>query len=262
MTYKVIFLDIDGTVLKPDDHTYCPSTKEAISQVQQQGIEVFFATGRPLHDNRKLMDEFQVDSYIGYNGSYAIYKNEPIWNEPFKEETVNRFLQLAKKNEHELAFYTHEKNYFTSPNSSVSKLFAQTFQLKQNVPFQEDIVSHILGTTIVDLKTNDPSMYEVDSDIHLSPVPVESEANCYDVIRRQVNKGKAIKHILKELGISPKEAIAFGDGLNDVEMFQTVGESFAMGNAHPNLVPHAKHRTTSVYESGIYNGLKRLGIVG
>ncbi len=261
MTYKVAFLDIDGTLLKPDDHTYCSTTEDAISQLQRQGIEVFFATGRPLHDNRDLMEQFQVSSYIGYNGSYAIYKNEPIWNQPLPSDVINRFLKIATDHRHELAFYTHEKNYFTSPDSPATEIFSNTFQLKQNAPFQQDIIHNVLGTTIVDIGSHHPSLYEIDSEIHLSPVPVEGDANCYDVIRTQVNKGTAIEHILNQLGISKKGAIAFGDGLNDIEMLQTVGESFAMGNAHPELFAHAKHRTTSVYESGIFNGLKQLGLV-
>ena len=51
--YKVLFLDIDGTLVRPDD-TIEDSTKEAISQVQAKGIEVFLATGRPLHELKEL----------------------------------------------------------------------------------------------------------------------------------------------------------------------------------------------------------------
>ena len=44
MDYKVLFLDIDGTILMPD-HTYSASTKDAILQVKEQGIEVFIDIG-------------------------------------------------------------------------------------------------------------------------------------------------------------------------------------------------------------------------
>ena len=75
MEYKLLFLDIDGTILMPD-HTYSESTKDAISQLKDLGIEVFIATGRPLHEIKELGQELNVDSFIAYNGAYAIYKND------------------------------------------------------------------------------------------------------------------------------------------------------------------------------------------
>jgi hydroxymethylpyrimidine pyrophosphatase-like HAD family hydrolase len=44
-------------------------------------------------------------------------------------------------------------------------------------------------------------------------------------------------------------------------MLMTVGEGFAMGNAHPDLFAYAKHKTTAVTDSGIFNGLKTLGLL-
>jgi hydroxymethylpyrimidine pyrophosphatase-like HAD family hydrolase len=49
-----------------------------------------------------------------------------------------------------------------------------------------------------------------------------------------VNKGEAVKKVLQVLKIKKEQAIAFGDGMNDKEMLEVVGESFAMGNAHPS----------------------------
>jgi hypothetical protein len=49
--------------------------------------------------------------------------------------------------------------------------------------------------------------------------------------------------------------------MNDKEMLQTVGESFVMANGDPNLFSYAKHRTTTVDNSGIYYGLKKLGLI-
>src|SRR5699024_5414103 len=116
---------------RPDDHTYCSTTEDAISQLQRQGIEVFFDTGRPLHDNRDLMEQFQVSSYIGYNGSYAIYKNEPIWNQPLPSDVINRFLKIATDHRHELAFYTHEKITLLHRTVRQQKYFQIRFNLNK-----------------------------------------------------------------------------------------------------------------------------------
>jgi hydroxymethylpyrimidine pyrophosphatase-like HAD family hydrolase len=70
-----------------------------------------------------------------------------------------------------------------------------------------------------------------------------------------------IQFVLNHLGIHKENAIAFGDGMNDKEMLMNVGEGFAMGNGHPELFKYAKYKTTSVTDSGVYNGLKLLGIL-
>src|SRR5690625_7949552 len=77
MTYNILFLDIDGTILKPD-HTYTASTKDAISQLQQQGIEIFLASGRHLHKINDLAEELKVHSLIGYNDACATCKDKKI----------------------------------------------------------------------------------------------------------------------------------------------------------------------------------------
>ena len=133
--------------------------------------------------------------------------------------------------------------------------------MKHNELFTPKVVNNILGATLINLKATDPSLYQVEESYHFSQVNVEGLMHCYDVIRDTVNKGRAIKMVLELMNITKEQAIAFGDGMNDKEMLEIAGESFAMGNAHPDLFAYAKHKTTSVEDSGIYNGLKSLGLV-
>lgn len=261
MTYKTLFLDIDGTILTPN-HTYTACTKDAIKQVQQQGILVFICTGRPLHEVKELGEELGVEGYIGYNGAYAIYENHILVNKPMDKQILEQFLALAKQNHHELVCYTKDKNYYTSLSHPVIKNFVDVFQLRNNQLLTTDVHDQILGSSIINVLPSQVQAYEeLDTDIHLSEVTVNNISNCYDIIRQQVNKGEAIKSVLQHLDIEPRQAIAFGDGMNDKEMLQIVGEGFAMENSNPELFAYAKYRTTSVEESGIYNGLKQLQLV-
>lgn len=260
MTYNILFLDIDGTILKPD-HTYTASTKDAISQLQQQGIEVFLATGRPLHEINDLAKELNVHSLIGYNGAFAIYQDKTIVDEPMDSDTVKQFLEIAKGNGHEMVLYTSEKNYFTSLDKPIVNKFIETFQMKHNELFRNEVSGEILGATIMNVNEDQAALYQLEANIHLSQVNIAGVENSYDVIRKNVNKGTAIKQLRELLDIPKAGTIAFGDGMNDKEMLQSVGEGFAMENAHPDLFAYAKHTTTSVSESGIFNGLKQLGLV-
>ncbi|HEY4553061.1 MAG TPA: HAD family hydrolase [Bacillaceae bacterium] len=258
--FKVLFLDIDGTILKPD-HTYEPSTKDAILQVQEQGVEVFLATGRPLHEIADLAEELNVTSFIGYNGALAVYQERTVVNEPMSERTVGRFVRIAREHGHAMVMYTSEKNYYTDMDAAIVQEFIQAFELKKNERFTPEVMPHILGATLINLKDADVSLYEGEEHYHFSQVNVEGLKHCYDVIRDNVNKGRAIQTLLDLMGIPKEKAIAFGDGMNDKEMLSSVGHGFAMGNAHPDLLAYTPHRTTAVDDSGIYNGLKSLGLV-
>ncbi|WP_404454643.1 Cof-type HAD-IIB family hydrolase [Virgibacillus necropolis] len=262
MTYHTLFLDIDGTILRPD-HTIMDTTKEAIQQVKEQGIDVFLATGRPLHEIYGLADELKVNSFIGYNGAFATYQNNTIVDEPMDSRTAEHFLETAYNNQHDIVVYTSEKNYYTALTSDATKNFINTFHLKENEQLKPelDIKHEILSMTLINIDDKDFPLYSTDDNLYLSPVNVNGINNCYDVIRKNVNKGEAIKTVLKNFNRTSEGAIAFGDGMNDKEMLTTVGEGFAMGNAHPDLFAYAKNRTTTVSDSGIFNGLNRLGLV-
>lgn len=260
MKYKLLFLDIDGTILQPD-HTYTSSTKEAIVQSKSQGIEVFIATGRPIHEVKDLANELKVDSFIGNNGAYAVYKNKTILDEPLNGNQVKGFLETAKENNHEMVLYTSEKNYYTTLDHPLVKYFNETFQLKNNTLFTEAVIDQIIGITVMNVTPSQKVLYELDENIRLAQVNSPGNEHAYDILRIDMNKGEAVKKVLKHLNVEKEQSIAFGDGLNDVEMLQAVGEGFAMGNSHPDLFQYAKHKTTSVTDSGIFNGLKTLGLV-
>ena len=94
MDYKSVFLDIDGTILKPD-HTFTDSTKNAIRQMRTKGIEVFLATGRPLHELGELANQLDVHSFIGYNGAYATHNDQTFYNEPIHQDIVKQYIEIS-----------------------------------------------------------------------------------------------------------------------------------------------------------------------
>ncbi|MFS0636071.1 HAD family hydrolase [Mesobacillus foraminis] len=257
--FKMLFLDIDGTIITPDN-TIQDSTKTAVAKTKEIGMETVLATGRPIHEIAEIGEALNVHSYIGYNGALAIYRGETIYSEPMDPGSVQYILDTAAKYGHELVLYTDNKNYFTAMSSPKVNQFIEVFHLRQNAEYTSEVIGNILGITIISASDQDGKYYQFDDEIHLSQVNIPGMGHCFDVIRKQVNKGVGIKFLLDRLGISPKDAIAFGDGMNDKEMLSYVGEGFAMANAHENLFAYAKHRTTSVTDSGIYNGLKSLGL--
>ncbi|THE09117.1 HAD family phosphatase [Bacillus timonensis] len=257
---KIVFLDIDGTILRPDD-TIEQSTKHAVAQLKNKGIEVFLATGRPLHEITDIGDELSVSSYIAYNGAFAVHNEKTLFNEPLPPSLVDNLLKTTKENNFDIVLYSKNKNIFPSMESGIVKEFIKTFHLKKNALYEDMNKEEILGSTIITTQEHVEVKFKHIHGIHLSSVNVEGMKNCRDVIREKVNKGVAVKAVLGALHLSPEQATAFGDGMNDKEMLSVVGSGFAMGNANPNLFSYAKYKTTDVENSGVFNGLKSLGLV-
>ena len=82
-----------------------------------------------------------------------------------------------------------------------------------------------------------------------------------DIIPANGGKGMGIAAMLNYFGFDKSEALAFGDGNNDIEMLQAVGTGVAMGNASQDLKAVADVVCKDVSEDGIYWYCKEFGII-
>ncbi len=74
-----------------------------------------------------------------------------------------------------------------------------------------------------------------------------------DVIPGDSGKGIGVEQLLRYYHLDQSEAMAFGDGNNDIEMLQAVGAGVAMENASPELKAVATEICGHVAEDGIYH---------
>ncbi|MGO4785057.1 Cof-type HAD-IIB family hydrolase [Cryobacterium sp. W22_MBD10_FK3] len=84
---------------------------------------------------------------------------------------------------------------------------------------------------------------------------VISGDNWVDIMRPGVNKGKALLHLQRHLGISREQTMAFGDYLNDAEMLDAAGHSYAVANAHPSIRERARHLAPSNLDEGVITSI-------
>ncbi|MEW8987341.1 MAG: HAD-IIB family hydrolase, partial [Bacillus sp. (in: firmicutes)] len=103
--YQILFLDIDGTILRPD-HSIEASTKIAITEMKRKGIEVVLATGRPLHELQELATELEVNSFISYNGSYAVYNGQEVFKKHIDSTVIENYIAIASQHHHDLILYS------------------------------------------------------------------------------------------------------------------------------------------------------------
>lgn len=79
-----------------------------------------------------------------------------------------------------------------------------------------------------------------------------------DVMDLHANKGTGLKKIQEYFGFSREETMAFGDNINDMEMLENAGESYAVGEAREEVKRAARHVAPPMKEDGVLQVLKTL----
>ncbi|MFC5701330.1 Cof-type HAD-IIB family hydrolase [Cohnella faecalis] len=255
MTYKIAFFDIDGTLVNeekqiPDD------TVAAIRELQQSGVTAVIATGRAPYFFRPIAEQLGIDSFVSLNGGYVVYKGEPIYRYSIPRDRMEDLVAQASKNNHSLVF-EGEEAYFANTDShphmisSVSSLRVELPGFDPDYWQKADVYQAFLHCEV--------------HEEHLYDFPglrmVRWHSSAMDVLPNDGSKARGILELLKRLNLTPEEAVAFGDGLNDKEMLSCVGLGIAMGNSHPDLLPFADYVTKSVDEGGIRSGLQHAGLL-
>lgn len=95
-------------------------------------------------------------------------------------------------------------------------------------------------------------------DLRADLINVKSDGFMFDVFNSGNDKSVGIELMMKHVNFTWKDTIAFGDSTNDIHMLQKADIGVAMGGATDYVKSFANFSTTSVYENGIYNGLKKI----
>ncbi|TMN21600.1 Cof-type HAD-IIB family hydrolase [Lentibacillus cibarius] len=258
MTKKLICLDIDGTLFN-EEKQVPDSAKLAVANLQQAGHTVAFATGRAPFTFRKLQQELEVDSYVSLNGQYVVHHDDVVYKNPLHTAVLDELEHHATAGNHPLIYLGHD-NWFsnTSHHPYIQKAI-RSLKVEQKVMY-------------------DPAFYRV-GDVYQALLFCEdgSEADymrtfghlefirwhdySVDVIPAGGSKAAGINHLVQHLQMSPDDVYAFGDGLNDMAMLQSVKNSVAMGNA-PDIVKNAAGTVTKhVNDDGLWHGLRMVGLL-
>lgn len=254
---KIVFLDIDGTILNTQ-HEIPETTKMAVKALQEKGIVVAIATGRAPYMFRDIRKELNIDTYVSFNGQFAVFNNKPVLDYKVDMLTVESLRELALENGHSLVYMSTEEMVSSVKHDPLieSSLGSLNFDHPR---YEEDFyLYHPLSQLLLFCQEGEEEAYaERISDYKF----VRWHKYAVDIILKRGSKAQGIEKLVEVLGFDMKDTYAFGDGLNDIEMLQTVGTGIAMGNAQPELKQHADLVTKHVDEDGILHGLKEVGLI-
>ena len=254
---KIVFYDIDGTLIDPSTRCISPKTIQAIKSLHQKGIRQCIVTGRP----RASLPDFgdmHFDAMVTFNGSFCYTDNEVIYSNPIDPADVEVLLQNATALGRPVSIAVKDRLAANGIDPDLADYYRLAkLELTVAEDFssacQEDIYQIMLGCRDAD----HAAIIRGTSNVQLAI----SWDRAVDVIPKISGKGRAIQHILSYFQLDPSEALAFGDGHNDIEMLKAVGTGVAMGNAAEPLKEIADDICAPVSQDGIYHYLVEQGLI-
>lgn len=255
---KIIFFDIDGTLIDIKADTMSDKTKYALQKLKENNILIFAATGRPYYIVPQF-DDVEFNGFLTFNGQLCLYKDKIIYENHLDPQDVKTVIKNATKLNKACmaASDTLMGANFYDKKLDDYMLVADPNGAKVIKNFDDLIEGNIYQMMVAATKEQEP---EILQDLkHTTCTRWHPEA--IDIIPANGGKGIGIQKILNHFGFSADEAMAFGDGGNDKDMLETVGCGVAMGNAIEDVKQVADYITKPVSQDGVYWALKHFNLI-
>lgn len=255
---KIIFFDIDGTLIDINSRKISQKMLETLIRLKERNYILCLSTGRaPMTVPR--FEGWEPDVFLTFNGSYCYNRQQVIYKNPLSASDAKKIVENA-----------------ASINRPVSA--ATPDKLAANGK-DEDLVNYFsLAKLKVDVSDRFDDMIENEEVYQIMSGGLESEYPAFlkgvqnakiaawwdravDIIPADSGKGVGIEKVLAYYHLKKSEALAFGDGNNDIEMLQAVGVGVAMGNASDELKAVADDICGHVVDEGIYHYCARHGLI-
>ena len=259
MTYKMIVLDLDGT-LTNEKKEITPRTYDALIKAQQKGVIVVLASGRPTYGIVPLARQLNLAEYGGYILAYnggkimSCKSGETVFNQELEPALVPVLYDEAKAAGMEIL--TYQGDGIAATKKENKYVLHEAFINKMPVVEYNDFKNHVEYPVNKCLIVGDPAPLhelelrlarELDGKISV----YRSSGFFLECMPLGIEKSRSLDILIKSLGIKREETIAVGDGYNDKGMIEFAGLGVAMANASAEVRDAADYITYSNEEDGV-----------
>jgi Cof subfamily protein (haloacid dehalogenase superfamily) len=262
---KLIAVDLDGTLLN-SHHEMTARTEKALKAAVAQGVHVVIATGKTFLAAQHLIERLGlktpgifVQGTVSFNADGSVHSQQTI-----DPPTARQIITFAEDRGHQLGIYSGNRIF-------VRKLYPRMEELTMHYhePMPEAVggLQNLLDNTpvnkIIAIYPGDERrtqalrwqlQMQVNGSARLLSAGIPDEI---ELLPPNASKAAALKSLLKEFGVPASQALAIGDGENDIEMLQLVGMGVAVGNAGEHVKQVAQVVVASNDEDGVAEAIER-----
>lgn len=266
MKYKLIVLDVDGTLLT-EEQTISARTRATLLKVQQMGLRVVLATGRPTHGVMPLARALELDKnggfVLSYNGAQIIHM--PTDERVFERRIDPEFMAYLERGARKRGFtiFTYREDRILTSDASNLHVQREAELNKMRVEEVADFAAAVDFEPCKVMLVSDDEAALLALEEHWrrrlagTLDVLRSEDYFLEVVPESVDKANTLSVLLEKEGIDRADVVAIGNGVRDVPMLQLVGLGVAMGNAQDSVKACADVVTLTNAEDGVAVALEK-----
>lgn len=254
---KIIFFDIDGTLVDMQTKQISTKTLDALRRLKSRGIKICIATGRSPMELPHFGD-VEFDAYLTYNGSLCYIGQNVIFSNPIPAQDVQQVIRNAAALGKPVAVATRDRLAANGWAQDLAAYYAVA-EMELTVAPDFDTVAHQAVYQLM-LGCRAEEYAAVLKDVTGARITAWWD-RAVDIIPANGGKGMGIRKILEHYRLDKEEAMAFGDGNNDMEMLEAVGVGIAMQNASAQLKAIASDVCGSAARDGVYHYCLSHGLI-
>lgn len=263
MKRKIIFFDIDGTILTEDTRIIPDSAVKAIREARKNGHLAFINTGRTFVNIEERIKEIGFDGYVCGCGTYINIDGKVLLEKPIPKDTCRDIINKLRECKIEALLEGLEDIYFDNTEFTDKEMFKmkQRFEMKglgisknwnsEGIQFDkifavEDEQCNMQGFR---------SYFEKEFDF------IDRGQNRWEIIQKGYSKATGIEYLLNYYNIPRENSYAVGDSSNDLSMLEYVENAIAMGKSDKCVFKIASFITKDINDHGIWHALKHYRII-
>ncbi|MFG2126779.1 Cof-type HAD-IIB family hydrolase [Streptomyces sp. NPDC048751] len=260
---RLVVTDMDGTLLD-DDKRAPEALREVLGRLRERGVLFSPASGRQYATlAREFADVAEGMVFIAENGTYVVRDGVELSSDPLAPGVAARVVaavrQLAADGVDVGAVVCGKRSAYVERTDEAFLAEVRRYYVEHRIV--EDVAAvddEVIKVALFDFGSAERTTAPALADFAETHQVVVSGEHWVDVMNRTANKGAALRRLQRELGITPAQTLVFGDYLNDLEMLDAAEWSFAMANAHPEVVRRARHLAPSNNDNGVLRTVARL----
>lgn len=266
MGFKAIVLDLDGT-LTNSKKEITPNTLSTLIQAQEKGVKVVLASGRPTYGVAPVANKLQLERFGGfvlsYNGGEIIQwdTKEKIYAHTLDPVYIPYAYWCAQKSGFAIVTYHGEDVITESPTDEyvLKEALLNVMKIKPVEHFLPAIQFPVAKCLICGEPSKLILLEKEMFDALQGRISVyRSEPYFLEVVPKGIDKALSLDVLVRKLGLTADQVIAFGDGYNDISMIKYAGLGVAMANAQAEVKKNADFITVSNDEDGVAKVIKEL----
>lgn len=258
---RLVAADMDGTLL--DGNGAVPQTLwPLLDEMRSRGIVFAPASGRQYATlERTFASHAEGMVFIAENGTYVVRDGAEISSDTLEPGVVASIVEtLRTRTDLDLGVVVcGKRSAYVERDDPAFRAEADRYYARlELLPDLLDYDDDVLKVAVYDFESSATGAGPALAGFAESHQVVVSGHHWVDVMNQGVDKGRALRRLQQALGVTREQTVAFGDYLNDKELLQAAGISYAMANAHPEITAVAAYQAPANTQDGVVRVLRAL----